>query len=192
MAYFKIYIINGSGGSGKDTFCDLVWLAMNEADPHCFVHKYYTSAPAKKWASLMGWDEKTKQPMDRRFLCELKDMLDYWSDITHKYLLKKINDSCSLTSFNRKILFLHAREDKDIAWIKEYCCRKGIYCKTIKVNRKILNENGINENNKYGNHADDGVSKSSIVYDYIIDNNGTKTDLQKKVHNFIYKEELFQ
>lgn len=187
MAYFKVYIINGSGGSGKDTFCDLVWLAMNEMDPHCLVHKYYTSAPAKKWASLMGWDEKTKQPMDRRFLCELKDMLDYWSNITHKYLLEKINNSCSLTSFNRKILFLHAREDKDIAWIKSYCFQNKFYCKTIKVVREVLNEN-----NKYGNHADDGVKKSGIAYDYIIDNNGTKTDLQKEVYNFIYKEELFQ
>lgn len=27
MAYFKVYIINGSGGSGKDTFCNLVWTA---------------------------------------------------------------------------------------------------------------------------------------------------------------------
>ena len=29
MSYFKVYIINGSGGSGKDTFCDLVWTAMD-------------------------------------------------------------------------------------------------------------------------------------------------------------------
>lgn len=68
MSYFKVYIINGSGGSGKDTFCDLVWTAMDNFDPHCLVHKYYTSTPAKKWASLMGWDEKSKRPMDRRFL----------------------------------------------------------------------------------------------------------------------------
>lgn len=187
MSYFKVYIINGSGGSGKDTFCDLVWTAMDNFDPHCFVHKYYTSAPAKKWASLMGWDEKTKQLMDRRFLCELKDMLDYWSNITHKYFLEKLEYAASLTSFNRKILFLHAREDKDICWIKGYCLTNQICCKTIRVDRKVLNEN-----NKYGNHADDNISKSMITYNYIIDNNGTKTDLQKEVYNFIYKEGLFQ
>ena len=33
MSYFKVYIINGSGGSGKDTFCDLVWTAMDNFDP---------------------------------------------------------------------------------------------------------------------------------------------------------------
>lgn len=88
MSYFKVYIINGSGGSGKDTFCNLVWTAMDNFDPHCLVHNYYTSAPAKKWASLMGWDEETKRPMDRRFLCELKDMLDYWDNVTYKYLKK--------------------------------------------------------------------------------------------------------
>ena len=32
MSYFKVYIINGSGGSGKDTFCNLVWTAMNNFD----------------------------------------------------------------------------------------------------------------------------------------------------------------
>lgn len=189
MSYFKVYIINGSGGSGKDTFCDLVWTAMDNFDPHCLVHTYHTSAPAKKWASLMGWDEETKRPMDRRFLCELKDMLDYWDNVTYKYLKEKIEGVLyNYTTFDRKILFLHAREDKDITWIKEYCCKKGIYCKTIKVNRKVLNENS-----KYGNHADDGVSKSGIAYDYVIDNNGTKVDLTKEVYNnFICKKDLFQ
>ena len=188
MPYFKVYIINGSGGSGKDTFCNLVWTAMNNFGPNCLICKYYTSAPAKKWASLRGWDGKTKRPMDRRFLCELKDMLDYWDNVTYKYLKEKIEKVYNYTTFDRKILFLHAREDKDIVWIKEYCHKKGIYCKTIKVNRKILNENS-----KYGNHADDGVSKSGIAYDYVIDNNGTKVDLTKEVYNnFIYKEDLFQ
>ena len=66
--------------------------------------------------------------------------------------------------------------------------RGNIYFKTIKVNRKVLNENS-----KYGNHADDGVSKSGIAYDYVIDNNGTKVDLTKEVYNnFIYKEDLFR
>lgn len=194
MAYFKIYIINGSGGSGKDTFCDLVWLAMNEADPHCFIHKYYTSAPAKKWASLMGWDEITKIEKDRKYLCELKDMLDYWSDATYVYLQEKIERFfCNAFDENglkgRYILFIHAREDKDIIWLKRYCDNLSISnkvcCKTIKVNKKI-------ENNKYGNHADDNVNKSEITYDYIINNNGTKADLTKEVYNFIYKEELFQ
>ena len=50
----------------------------------------------------------------------------------------------------------------------------------------------LNENSKYGNHADDGVSKSGIAYDYVIDNNGTKVDLTKEVYNFIYKEDLFR
>ena len=90
MSYFKVYIINGSGGSGKDTFCNLVWTAMNNFGLNCLICKYYTSAPAKKWASLMGWDGKTKRPMDRRFLCELKDMLDYWDNVTYKYLKEKI------------------------------------------------------------------------------------------------------
>ena len=114
MSYFKVYIINGSGGSGKDTFCNLVWTAMNNFGPNCLICKYYTSTPAKKWASLMGWDGKTKRPMDRRFLCELKDMLDYWDNVTYKYLKEKIEKVYNYTTFDRKILFLHAREDKDI------------------------------------------------------------------------------
>lgn len=187
MSYFKIYIINGAGGSGKDTFCDLVWGAMNSFDPHSFVHKYYTSTPAKKWACTIGWDGITKRPMDRRFLCELKDMLDYWNNITHKYIKEKIKYVSNLTTFDKKILFLHAREDKDIAWIQEYCRWSGIDCKTILVDRKVLKEN-----NKYGNHADDGVKKSGIAYNYVIDNNGTFEDLKDKAKYFIESEDLFR
>ena len=138
MSYFKVYIINGSGGSGKDTFCNLVWTAMNNFDPHCLVHKYYTSAPAKKWASLMGWDEKTKQPMDRRFLCELKDMLDYWDNVTSKYLKEKIEEVYyNFTTFDRKILFLHAREDKILHGLKNIVVKRKFIVKPLKLREKF-------------------------------------------------------
>ena len=62
---------------------------------------------------------------------------------------------------------------------------EGIQVSTVLVERNL--------NHTYGNHADDGVSKSGIVYDYVIDNNGTKVDLTKEVYNnFIYKEDLFR
>ena len=42
MSYFKVYIINGSGGSGKDTFCNLVWTAMDNFDhQRKFDYNYY-------------------------------------------------------------------------------------------------------------------------------------------------------
>ena len=84
---------------------------------------------------------------------------------------------------DRKILFLHAREDKDIAWIKEYCHKKGIYCKTIKVDRKVLDKNS-----KYGNHADDDVY--NFGYDLIIENNGTLDDLRDSA--VVFLDSLFK
>ena len=58
----------------------------------------------------MGWDEETKRPIDRRFLCELKDMLDYWDNVTYKYLKEKIEGVLyNYTTFDRNFIFICKR-----------------------------------------------------------------------------------
>lgn len=182
----KVFIINGSGGSGKDTFCNYIKQLASEKDRFCHVESIYTSTPAKQWAKKMGWDG-SKLPCDRRFLCNLKDMLDYWNNATYNHI-KDYFSSYYVTQFyhcyNKSILFIHAREEKDIVWIKNYCLNKGIPCKSILIKRP--------NTTKKGNHADDNVEQY-INYDYTILNKGTLEDFKKKAQDFFeYNIEDYQ
>ena len=53
----KVFIINGSGGSGKDTFCNYIEQLATEKDRFYHVESIYTSTPAKQWAKKngLGW-----------------------------------------------------------------------------------------------------------------------------------------
>ena len=182
----KVFIINGSGGSGKDTFCNYIEQLATEKDRFYHVESIYTSTPAKQWAKKMGWDG-SKLPSDRRFLCNLKDMLDYWNNATYNHI-KDCFSSYYVTQFyhryNKSILFIHAREEKDIVWIKNYCLNKGFSCKSIFIKRP--------NTTKKGNHADDNVEQY-INYDYTILNNGTLEDFKKKAQDFFeYNIEEYQ
>ena len=182
----KAFIINGSGGSGKDTFCKYIEQLATEKDRLCYVESIYTSTPAKQWAKKMGWDG-SKFPSDRRFLCNLKDMLDYWNNATYNHI-KDCFSSYYVTKFyhcyNKSIFFIHAREEKDIVWIKLYCQNKGIFCKSILIKRPNVT--------KKGNHADDNVEQY-INYDYTILNNGTLENFKKKAQDFFeYNIEEYQ
>lgn len=182
----KVFIINGSGGSGKDTFCNCIKQLATEKDRFYHVENIYTSTPAKQWAKKMGWDG-SKLPSDRRFLCNLKDMLDYWNNATSNHIKDCLN-AYYITQFyhcyNKSIFFIHAREEKDIVWIKNYCQNKGISCKSILIKRPNAT--------KKGNHADDNVEQY-INYDYTILNNGTLEDFKKKAQDFFeYHIEEYQ
>ena len=111
----NVFIINGSGGSGKDTFCNYIEQLATEKDRFYHVESIYTSTPAKQWAKKMGWDG-SKLPSDRRFLCNLKDMLDYWNNATYNHI-KDCFSSYYVTKFYHcynKSIFLSMQEKKKI------------------------------------------------------------------------------
>ena len=182
----NVFIINGSGGSGKDTFCNYIEQLATEKDRFYHVESIYTSTPAKQWAKKMGWDG-SKLPSDRRFLCNLKDMLDYWNNATYNHIKDcffAYYTTKSYRYYSKTIFFIHAREEKDIVWIKLYCQNKGIFCKSILIKRPNVT--------KKGNHADDNVEQY-INYDYTILNNGTLENFKKKAQDFFeYNIEEYQ
>ena len=182
----KVFIINGSGGSGKDTFCNYIEQLATEKDKFYHVESIYTSTPAKQWAKQMGWDG-SKLPNDRRFLCNLKDMLDYWNNATYNCIKDHFNAYYTnqfYHCYSKSIFFIHAREEKDITWIKSYCCNKEIFCKSILIKRP--------NTTKKGNHADDNVEQYT-KYDYTILNKGTLEDFKKKAQDFFeYNIEEYQ
>ena len=160
----KICIVNGHGGAGKDTFEEFV---MNYANNkyNIIIGKLSIIDSVKDVAKEIGW-AGGKTNKDRKFLFELKSLLDNYNDYPRNSLIQKIKD-CQKIGIT--YLFIDSREIKDIEWLKsEY------NASVILIDRGIINS--------YGNAADDGVM--DIVYDLVIDNTKTIDDLRAAAEYF--------
>lgn len=164
----KVFIVNGSGGVGKDTFCGFVGE---------YIHILTVSSitPIKAVAKLLGWDG-TKDEKSRKFLSDLKDVCTEYNDLPMDYLRFAHNmfiEGTEDISRGAMVLFIHIREPKEIERaVKEFNAKTIL----IKSNRVPAVQ---------GNHADENVM--DYHYDFVINNNGTLDDLRKTAENFVYQ-----
>lgn len=99
----KVFIINGSGGVGKDTFCEYVG--------HYAKVKVISSIDlVKDYASKMGWNG-SKTPRDRKFLSDLKDLLTKYNDYPFRDICQKV---LWFKEDDNEFLFIHIREPEEI------------------------------------------------------------------------------
>ena len=164
----EIYIMNGQGGTGKDTFQSMVRDAILDKK----VAKVSMVDYTKQFASTyLDWDGE-KTPKARKMLCNLKDILDDWMDAS----FKDVKSSIELLRENgTDIVFIDAREPRDIARLVSQFDAMTI----------LIVRNGKDE---YGNHADDGVF--DYTYDITINNDGTLEDLKKEAEGFAETHEM--
>lgn len=158
----KIFIINGSGGVGKDTFVELVSQFFSVVN-FSSVHK------VKEIAIKIGWDGKSKTEKDRKFLSDLKLLTGEYCDMPFQSMKEQVN------KFNEdkrdNVLFLHIREPEEIKRaVKEFSA------KTILVTRNSVEQ-------IMSNMADANVY--NYEYDYTIHNDGTIEDLKKVAEQFV-------
>ena len=159
----QIFIINGSGGVGKDTFC--------EKCGHYTKVKVISSIDlVKEYASKMGWTG-SKTPRDRKFLSDLKDLLTEYNDYPFKDIYQKVLLFKDSDVDDNEILFIHIREPEEIERAKNEFGAHTV----LVVNDNVL---GI-----YSNHADGRV----LEYDYddVIDNSGTLEELEREAERFV-------
>lgn len=154
-------VINGAGGVGKDTLCDL-------AAKHFRTVKVSTIDPIKKIAAENGWrGEKT--PEARKFLASLKQVFAEYNDLPTEYAVGEYKKFLSDESENGKeLFFIHIREGEQIKHFIERAkasqtdadsgCGKIV---TLLVRSKRAEES-------YGNPSDDEVE--NFNYDYIFIN----------------------
>lgn len=165
----QIFIINGSGGVGKDTFVELVSVELNDILKRFHTVENFSSVDkVKEIAREIGWDGK-KREKDRKFLCDLKNLSSNYCDMPFQSMKNKVNEF--IKNDENKFLFLHIREPEEInRAVKEFDA------KTILVVRDTV---------KYitSNMADKNVF--DYDYDYVIQNNGTITDLKQKAKELI-------
>ena len=163
----KIFVINGSGGVGKDTFVQFV------SEFYCRltnkqVINYSSVDEIKKIAKDIGWTG-SKTERDRKFLCDLKLIVSEYNDLPFAAMRGKFDAFKSST--DEDILFLHIREPEEIKRaVQEFNAI------TILVKRD-------NIPHITSNLADDRVF--NYDYDIVIDNNSTEADLKEVANIFV-------
>ena len=145
-----VIVINGSGGVGKDTLCDL-------CARHFKVYNVSSITPIKDIARECGWDG-SKDDKARKFLSDLKALCieynDYptvWAKARYDEFLKSDND----------VMFLHVREPEEIAK----------FVKATDSAAKTLLVRGGDRMTKshYGNYSDDAVENYDYDYYFLND-----------------------
>lgn len=156
-----IFIINGSGGKGKDAF-------VKCCSKFTWVVNISTVDKVKEAARTLGWEDD-KSEEGREFLSDLKLRADKYCNHSFTYVSGEVKKF--LNSEYDNIMFIHCREPENIETLT-----KTFKCKTIL----IVN---INIDDITTNMADANVN--NYEYDYYIDNSGTLDDLEFLAKDFV-------
>lgn len=157
----QIFIINGSGGVGKDALIELIASCY---DFH--IMNFSSVDKVKQIAKIIGWDGG-KTERDRKFLSDLKILCSEYNDMPFNSMSDVVKDFRNNKSI---MLFLHIREPEEIER-----ARQEFGAKTILVKRDSVKH-------ITSNMADDGVF--NYEYDVVIDNNGDIEALRNKAASF--------
>lgn len=168
----KIFVLNGKGGSGKDTFINLLREVVKEQClPYKIAHMSIVD-PIKSAAMELGWSGK-KDNLSRNFLYKLKQLVDEYNDYCFTYVKRKVNTWAKTENI---LIFVDMREEKDIESFLTYFSK--YKPETILIKRPTLDKK------TYGNSADDNAELMKNIT-YIIDNNGTIKEFKEKIRTFV-------
>lgn len=166
----EIVIINGTGGSGKDSFVEAVG---RNIQGKCY--NYSTVDFVKYVAIHAGW-RQDKTPENRKFLSDLKRLLTEWDDIPYKKTVMAIHsntmDAVEQGVLRNSIMFIHCREPEEIARLVE---NWGAH--SLLVTRAAADEV------EQSNDSDRNVR--NYEYDTIVENNGTLAELEDSARTYL-------
>lgn len=155
-----IVIINGSGGVGKDSFCNL----CSKYIPTMSVS---TIDVVKQSYKLLGWNG-IKTENHRKALSDIKDIATKNLNYPYNFIKSKID---YFKKSEYVLMFIHSREPNEIKmFVEEFGCF------TLLITNK--NVNMINTN-----HAD--LEVENYNYDFIIKNDNSLEELDIKAKQFI-------
>ena len=140
-----VIVINGAGGVGKDTICDL-------AAKHFKVRNISTVDPIKEIATFCGWTG-VKDDRARKFLHDLKTLTAEYNEFPTNWAMNVYRE---FLNTDEQIMFVHIREPWEIAkFVKA----------TEGAAKTLLVRGGTRTRAEaYGNAADDQVE--GYEYDY--------------------------
>lgn len=157
----RVVIMNGMGGSGKDTFVEMCAKHTNIVNISS-VDKVKEAAKA-----LVGWNGD-KDEKSRKLLVDLKRLSIDYNDYPTKYILDEYE---KFKQSDNNILFVHIREISEIEKLKSLLSAETV----LIVNPRVPDITS--------NESDANVAK--YTYDYTIENAGTLDELEEKAIEFI-------
>lgn len=161
----QVFIINGSGFSGKDTFVNLI---NKQLPPGHYAMNYSSVDEVKKIAKMIGWNGG-KTEKDRKMLSDLKLLCTEYNDMPFQCMTNAYEIFRDDPSFD--MLFLHIREPLEIELAKN-----AFKAKTILITRDCVEP-------IMSNMADANVNNYS--YDIVIHNDGSIEDYIGKAIQFV-------
>ena len=160
----KLLIINGPGGVGKDTLCDL-------GAKHFRVYNTSTIIPIKDIAKQCGWNG-AKDDKSRRFLSDLKRLCVEYNDYPTNWALERYRE---FLSSDDEIMFLHIREPEEI--------RKFVAATDGEAKTLLIRGGDRMKKASYGNASDDRVE--DYEYDYYFVNDKTLEEAEEDFKCFL-------
>ena len=154
----QVFIINGSGGVGKDAFIELINLSKVN---------YSSVTEIKRIAEIIGWDGR-KTERNRKFLSDLKLLCTDYNNLPFNSMKNQVD---MFMESDNEIMFLHIREPEEIEKARVAFNAKTLLIKRDSVAPITTNMADANVNN--------------YKYDIVLENNGTLSDLQNKVNEFV-------
>lgn len=177
----KLVITNGTGGAGKDTFCQMVKKELEGIGFETWRYSYvdFTRNMLQEFADI---DTSKKTDKDRKLLAAINRALEEYDDIPFKDCCSLVEDF--LLSYQKRFepttdtyvkndadfIFLDVRVPEIIDRFKE---------KYTNVYTVII------DNGKLTDSTPEDLNVKNYVYDYTIDNTGTLCDLEQQAHDFV-------
>ncbi len=173
----QVFIINGSGGVGKDTFVNFVSTQLLlETNGKYSASNYTSISRVMSMAKIAGF-VGAKTERDRKFLSDLKSLLIEYNDSPFMDIKTKIYHFMNNDNDSNIVLFIHIREPEEI----ERVVKMYSFVKTILVTRDSIDDITSNDSDK---------NVYDYNYDYMINNKGSLKEFRKSAKTFVKKEIL--
>ena len=143
-------VINGAGGVGKDTLCDI-------CSEHYRTFNISSITPIKEIATLCGWDGR-KDDKARKFLSDMKRLLVEYNDYPTVWAKNKFSE---FLNSNYEVMFVHIREPREI---EKFVKASGDKAKTL-----LIRGGARTRSEAFGNASDDGVEDYDYDYYFVND-----------------------
>ncbi len=143
-------VINGKGGVGKDTLCEL-------AAKHFKVKNISSITPIKEIAALCGWRGE-KDDKARKFLSDLKRLTVDYNDYPTEWAMNEYGEFLSSAD---EIMFIHIREPEEI--------EKFVKATSGKAKTMLVRGGNRLKKESYGNVSDDCVEDYNYDYYFVND-----------------------
>ena len=155
----QIIIINGTGGSGKDTFVEF-------CQKYGKVKNFSSIDKVKEIARLIGWDGG-KTEKDRKFLSDLKQLTTEYNDMPFNSIKEEVD---KFNASDDDVMFIHIREPEAISRAADAFGAKTLLIKRVGLENISSNASDANVDN--------------YDYDYVIEND-TLENLENSAMKFI-------